>query len=206
MKWVEVTMLGTGSAVPTETRWPSSVLVRDWRGAAILLDAGEAAQIRVRGAGVAPERIDVIAITHDHGDHVNGLPGLLQSMQVGGRRRPLTIVAPRSLSELLDYLLEGALSFEVNVREASGHGSLELSGGSGVTRLSWFKTCHTEDSVGYRIAWIERPSIERRRLEELGLDPGPWVSRLLERGEAIVGGRRVRLEEVSSPGGSLSLA
>jgi ribonuclease Z len=206
-KWVEVVLLGTGSAVPTETRWPPSILVRDWRGVAVLLDAGEAAQVRVRQAGVAPERIDAIAITHDHGDHVNGLPGLLQSMQVGGRRRPLTIIAPGSLSDLLDYLVEDWLSFKVTVRKAGDRGSMELRRGGGrVLSVSWFKTCHTEDSVGYKLVWAERPSIERGRLEELGLEPGPWVSDLIERGEASVGGVRVRLEDVSQPGGRLSLA
>ena len=206
-KWVEVIMLGTGSAVPTETRWPSSILVRDWNGFNVLLDAGEATQIRLRRAGIAPERVDLIAITHDHGDHVNGLPGLLQSMQVGGRKRPLTIVAPPSLSEFLEYLVGDALSFEVRIVNAKRGSMMDVAGGGwGVVRLSWFKTCHTEDSVGYKVSWSERPSISKQKLEKLGLKPGPWLSGLIEKGETIVGSIKVRLEDVSEPGATLSIA
>ncbi|MFN4046742.1 MAG: MBL fold metallo-hydrolase, partial [Acidilobaceae archaeon] len=95
---VEIVMLGTGATIPTRERLTPSILVRDWLGNRILLDAGEGAQLRLSQAGSSPSSIDLIAISHEHGDHVNGLPGLLQSMYIGGRRAPLTLIAPGSIA------------------------------------------------------------------------------------------------------------
>ncbi|MEM2421364.1 MAG: TAXI family TRAP transporter solute-binding subunit, partial [Acidilobaceae archaeon] len=101
---VEVIMLGTGATVPTSERLLPAILVRDTAGNRILLDTGEGAQVRLSQAGVSPTSIDLIAITHEHGDHVNGLPGLLQSMYINGRRKPLRIIAPTNISRVA-YLI-----------------------------------------------------------------------------------------------------
>ena len=207
---VEVLVLGSGGAVPRARRQPS-ILLRDWMGNYILLDAGEGVQMWLMNAGVSPSRIDVVAVTHPHGDHVNGLAGLLMTMSLEGRRRPLTIVSTRETLEFVMETLEATearLGFKVDTVEARGrsYAQLKASGGDKVV-LSWYPTCHTIESVGFRIDWILRPRIDPGRLSALGLKPGPWLSQLVTRGEALVEGRRVRLGDIAStPPASLSIA
>jgi ribonuclease Z len=195
----EITFLGTGATLPTTERFLPSILVRDRMGDVILLDVGEGAQFRLAQLNVSPSSIDVIAITHEHGDHVNGLPGLLQSMYVSGRSRKLTIVAPASVAQFISEVLAGEdrLGFKVDVVIARGRGSLEVGRSSGDTlTLAWFPVCHTVEAYGYTLEWRLRPRVSLERVEALGLKPGPWIRDLIERGEVRVGDVRVKLEDV----------
>jgi len=196
----EVSLLGTGATIPTPERFLPAILVRDRMGGTILLDSGEGAQLRLAQLGVSPASIDVIAITHEHGDHVNGLPGLLQSMYVGGRSRGLTIIAPSSIAWFVSEALEAKedrLGFKVDVIVARGRGSLEVRRASGdILTLRWFPVCHTVEAYGYTLEWRLRPRISLERFEALNIKPGPWLRDLLERGEATVEGVKVKLEDV----------
>ncbi len=205
---IDVVILGSSGGVPTESRMLPAVAVRDWMGHVVLLDAGEGVQLRLRQAGISLADIDVVALTHSHGDHVNGLPGLLQSMHMAGRSRPLIIVADRHTARFAREALEvegDLLRFNVNLVEASGSGHIEF-GGSGGDRLilEWFPVCHTVEAYGFRLSWRLRPRLDPERLAKLGLR-GPLVSELLRRGELRLPHGRVRLEDVGRPGGSWSL-
>jgi len=200
----EVVFLGTGATIPTSERFLPSILVRDRMGNAILLDSGEGTQFRLAQLGVSPSSIDLVAITHEHGDHVNGLPGLLQSMYVGGRSRELLLVAPASVASFVENVLEtrgGRLGFRVDVIIVKGRGSFEVrSSSNDILTLNWFPVCHTVEAYGYALEWKLRPRISFEKLESLGLKPGPWVRDLLRKGEVEVGGMRVKLEDVASDG------
>ncbi|MCX8195889.1 MAG: MBL fold metallo-hydrolase [Acidilobaceae archaeon] len=196
---VELLALGTGATLPTPERFLPSFFLRDSRGTGVLLDAGEGVQVRMAQAELSPTSVDVIAITHEHGDHVNGLPGLLQSMQVNRREQRLVIVAPGSVAEAL----EGAeLGFTLHVVRASGRGEIEVweHGGDRLT-LRWFPVCHTVEAYGFSLQWSFRPRVDLGKLSSLGLKPGAWVKRLLEEGRASVEGVEVRLEDVAERGG-----
>ncbi len=161
---VSIVFLGTGGAVPSKERLTSSILVFDWNGHTLLLDAGEGAQLRLMEAGYSPSDIDTILLTHSHGDHVNGVAGLLQSMSVQKRRRPLTILAPPSTASFIRETLEASverLGFDVVIQEASPRGgSIQLyeRGGDSLWTL-WFPACHTSESIGFRLEWRLRPRI-----------------------------------------------
>ena len=201
---VDIVVLGSGGAVP-RARMQPAILVRDWMGNTILLDAGEAVQTSLFRVGVSPSSLDLIAITHPHGDHVNGLAGLLMTMSLEGRRRPLTIVSTRDVLEFAGEVLEATrsrLGFEVKPMEAAGEGSLVIAsrGGDRLT-LSWAPACHTVEAVGFRLTWSLRPRLDRTAFTRLGLRPGPWVAELLKSGSARVSGREVTLEDLGAIGG-----
>ncbi len=209
-KLVELVVLGSGGAVPSRERLTPSILVRDWLGNRLLLDAGEAAQLRLAEAGSSPTQLDAILLTHEHGDHVNGLAGLLMTMNLQGRERPLVLAgAPAALEFALEVLeaTRERLGFEVVARPMRPGDELVLyeSGGDRLVARA-FRACHTVDALGFRLDWVLRPRLRREALEALGARPGPWVRELLERGEAVVAGRRVSLGDVAEPGGSLSIA
>ncbi len=199
---VEVVFLGTSGGVPTHARGLPSVLVRDWNGLSILLDAGEGVQLALARMGVAVTRIDVIAITHAHGDHINGLPGLLQSMYMYERSKPLLVFGPRSVMHFLRDLLEVErydFSFEIVGVQVEGRGGHLLwdRGGDRVT-ISWAPACHSVESYAYRIEWRLRPRLDPEAVKALlGSNPR-LVGEVLERGETrLPNGRVVRLSDIA---------
>jgi ribonuclease Z len=103
-KAFEVTVLGTSSATPTKYRHPSAHYVR-LEGSYLLFDCGEGAQRQLSRYGLRTQRISHIFITHLHGDHYFGLPGLITSMALFGRTEPLIIVGPPSLKSIIYVLL-----------------------------------------------------------------------------------------------------
>src|SRR5688500_4861636 len=91
--------LGTSAGRPTTERNVSSTaLVLD--GDILLFDCGEGKQLRIMAAGLKPSRVRAICISHLHGDHVNGLPGLIGTESLNGRTAPLTVLGPPELGEL----------------------------------------------------------------------------------------------------------
>lgn len=101
----EVTILGSGAAVPTSRRNPTSqyVVCNDRH---ILIDCGEGTQMQIRKYGIKLQRINHILISHLHGDHYFGLVGLLSTMHLMGRDKGVTIYGPVELEAIVKQQLE----------------------------------------------------------------------------------------------------
>jgi len=111
----ELTILGSGSATPTPERYPSAqfLVFGDHH---ILIDCGEGAQVQMMRYGVKMFRLDLVFISHLHPDHFLGLPGLISSLSLKGRKEPLDIYSPRGLQEILEVQFlfgEVHLSYEL---------------------------------------------------------------------------------------------
>lgn len=101
----EVTILGSGAASPTEKRGNSAQLVNIHE-QLNLIDCGEGTQLQMRRFGMKFQRISNIFISHLHGDHYLGLMGLMSSMHLLGRVKPLKIFGPKHLKELITLNLK----------------------------------------------------------------------------------------------------
>jgi ribonuclease Z len=111
----EVTILGTGSAAPTKYRNPSGQLVR-MEGEYFLIDCGEGTQHQIVRLGLRMHKIKYVLISHLHGDHFYGLPGLLTTMSLFGRTEKLIIVGPEPLKNVLETIFaasEGRITYEI---------------------------------------------------------------------------------------------
>src|SRR6059036_4384336 len=109
---IDVIFLGTGGSLPTKERGlPSVALRRD--GEIILFDCGEGTQRQMMHAGLGFNRPTVILISHLHGDHILGLPGLLQTMSSLARDKPLDLYGPEGISSYLASLRR-TLGFAAN--------------------------------------------------------------------------------------------
>jgi ribonuclease Z len=112
----EVTILGSGAAIPTSRRNPTSQFVA-CNDRYILIDCGEGTQMQIRKFGVRFQRIRHILISHLHGDHFFGLVGLISSMHLLGRDKGLTIYGPEGLEKIIRTQLEygdAKLDFEIS--------------------------------------------------------------------------------------------
>ncbi|GAA0278685.1 ribonuclease Z [Halobacterium noricense] len=193
---LQATFLGTSGAVPTTERNPSSVFVRR-EGDAFLFDAGEATQRQMMRYGTGFDVSDVF-VTHAHGDHVFGLPGLVQTWDFNDREDPLTIHVPRGLRdqiEALVFAVGGDVGFPVRISEVSA-GETVLDRPEYEVRA--FDTAHRTTSVGYALVEDDRKGrFDREKAEELGVPVGPKFSKLHE-GDAVEldDGTVVRPEQV----------
>lgn len=191
---LHLVFLGTSGAVPTIERGSAAVLLIRG-GERILIDCGEGTQRQLmRSAGLA--RIGIILITHLHGDHFLGLPGLLKTLSLQGREEPLLLFGPDGLYELLRETerLVGRPRFPFLVEEARPGTVLE-------TAEYWLKATPTDHGLP-GLAWCleekERPGLfHPDKAVELGVTPGPDFGRL-QRGEMVVtlSGREVSPHEV----------
>lgn len=194
---MDVVFLGTSAAVPSKSRSTSCIAVREGPDV-LLLDCGEGAQRRIMASSVSFMRIGAVLVTHLHGDHLFGLPGLIQTMGLSGRTRPLRVCGPPGISRFLDAVAcvtdgDGAEPpYPVEVAELGGGESFEVDG----FRVECFRTDHGVASVGYVVREPDRPGrLDRGKALALGIRDGPDMARL-KRGEAVGG---VRPEDVVGP-------
>lgn len=118
---VNLLMLGTGGNVPSYNRFCSCLFI-NYKGKKILIDCGEGSQIAMKRYGCGFKNIDLILITHLHGDHINGMLGLLATMGNSEKRNPLTIVGPVGIKNAIKAMMvlwEG-LPFDLQVVENPG--------------------------------------------------------------------------------------
>ena len=180
---LRVTFLGTAGAVPTTERNPSGIFVAR-EGEELLFDAGEGTQRQMMRFGTGFS-VSHLFVTHLHGDHVLGIPGLLQTMDFNDREEPLSIHTPHGTRRQLKGLvnvLGGRPSFPVRISEV-GDGDVAYRGEAYEVRA--FATDHDARSVGYALLEDDRKGrFDRDRAEELGVPVGPKFSRLHE-GESV---------------------
>jgi ribonuclease Z len=200
----DIVFLGTGAMKPTPQRFTASLMLR-YRGEVFMFDAGEGIQVRVQQGGFSPMKIDNIFITHFHGDHFYGLPGMVFTMAKSHRERPLNIYGPRGAARFVDQLLSvgyGHVPFPLEVSE--------LAPGTGVKgegyEIGAFETDHGPPSLGYLFREADRMNVDAAKMKELGLKPDPQF-RLLKQGQQVeVQGHVLKPEDwlVQVPGGSLA--
>ena len=174
---LRVTFLGTGGAVPTTQRNTSSVLCRR-EGDRLLFDCGEGTQRQMMRFGTG-FGVSQVFVTHLHGDHTLGLPGLLQTMDFNDRKSSLTVHTPKGTAAELRELIDAAAghpSFPLHVREV-GDGDVALD--RPAYEVRGFRTDHDTRSIGYALVEDERKGrFDRERAEELGVPVGPKFQRL----------------------------
>ncbi len=197
---LQLVFLGTGSGKPMPNRNVSSMaLFRE--GKLFLFDCGEATQIQLTRSDLRPGALEAIFLTHFHGDHVNGLPGLIGSLTLNQRSAPLHIVGPRGLKRWFKCLHDLHIlrpGFPVRLHEVTQAG--------GVLEEHDFHFVahpleHRVDVWGYALVEDERPGrFDVERARQLDIPSGPLYGQL-QRGEPVVldDGRTVEPSQVLGP-------
>jgi ribonuclease Z len=200
----ELIVLGTASQAPTAARNHNGYVLR-WDTETILFDPGEGTQRQFIHAGVSSASVTRYCITHFHGDHCLGLPGMILRMSLDQVDRPVPIHYPASGQEYFERLRHATLSTEqLDVRPDPIHADGVVFSDDVLT-LRCAHLDHTVPALGWRIDEPDGRRMLPDRLREAGIE-GPDVGRILDEGRLRVGGRTITLEEVSEhrPGQSFA--
>ncbi len=198
---MRLVLLGTSAGVPTRERGLSAAALQ-LGGRAWLVDCGEGTQRQMLRTGLRPTRIDRILITHLHGDHCWGLPGLLASIGMHGRSDPIEVAGPEGLREWLETTLRISatrLPYRLELKELGARGGT-LADRDGIRVEAW-PLRHRVSSF----AWVvrepsRRGSLDVARAVRLGVPKGPLLGRLAEEKAVVLDeGRRVEPDEVLGP-------
>ena len=160
-----VTVLGSGSALPTGSRHCSGQVV-NINGFRFLLDCGEATQTQIRVYHQRLQSIGHIFLTHLHGDHFFGLPGLVSSMHLCGRSEPLDIYAPAGIKIAMETLLAAAgshIDYEMRYHELDFAEGCQLLFENNRCRIAAFPLVHSVPTYGYVIDEVPRGANPPRR-------------------------------------------
>lgn len=194
---MEVTFLGTSSAVHSKDRNHPSIALKAF-GDAFLFDCGEGTQRQLLFTNVSPMKISKVFITHFHGDHILGLPGLLQSMSLNGRESKLTVYGPRGLNKLKDAIYSlGYCAIEYPVEFIEIDTGIIEETDEYVIRAQSVR--HNVPSLAYSIEEKKKPRFLREKAIELGVPVGPAFGKLHNGEEIEIDGRTIKPEQVLGP-------
>lgn len=186
---MHLTFLGTGAGAPSLQRNVTSIaFTRSIRGETWLFDCGEATQHQFMRSALKPGRLDKIFITHLHGDHIFGLPGLLTSRSMAGLSEPFTVYGPKGIKTFIETALSLSGSFTTYPLEI-----VEIEAGlvldDGEFRVTAWPLNHVIECYGYRIEQYDKPGfLDAPRLKAEGVPRGPWYQQLKQ-------GKKITLED-----------
>ena len=197
-----ITLLGTAATMPLPDR-ALTAAVAECGGHSLLFDCGEGTQTAARRAGVNLMKMDAVCLTHYHGDHIFGLPGLLQTLGCQGRTRPLALYGPKGLGEVWAALrvLTGPLPYPVYAEVLDAPAALceKFGGWPQGAKLTPVPTRHRVVSQGYRLDLPRAGRFSPEQARALGVPVKQWKT--LQHGESITldGGRVIQPEAVLGP-------
>lgn len=196
----ELVILGTSSMLPTRYRNHNGYLLL-WDGQGLLFDPGEGTQRQMVMAGVRSHQIHRICVTHFHGDHCLGLPGVLQRASVDVVPHELFVHYPASGQRYFDRLRHASIYVDqahvTPVPHRTGAQPVEI--GRGPSWTLWGAALdHRTEATGYRLqedeGWVVDPALAAAA----GVR-GPDIGRVLREGEIEVEGRRIHREMLARP-------
>lgn len=200
---LEIVFVGTGAAIPTMKRSLASVWMKysSEQSEALLFDCGEGAQLRLMNARLGFMKIDHIFISHWHADHWSGLLGLLQTMNLEGRRKPLHVYGPEA-DRFVDAILElgyWAPRYQVIAHEVPFEGD-EMTTVYQSKDFAILSTParHSVPAVVYCFKENDKVNVDLEKAKRFGLGQGRLVGQLKAKGSVVVKGKRVKLDQVAS--------
>lgn len=191
---LDLTLLGSGGGMPMPNRHLSSMII-GYEGRKILIDCGEGTQVAMRKVRSGFRAIDIICISHYHGDHIFGLPGLLSTIGNSDRKKPITIIGPVGLKKIMEGLLvsHAYLPYKINLIEAAKR-DIGFRMSSGILQeniedekneiiFSTLKLNHSSPCLGYSLYLPRNPKFYPEKAIDSGIPKQMWSK--LQNGEEV---------------------
>ncbi len=175
---IDICLLGCGGSMPISSRFLSAVLIR-YNGKMCLIDCGENTQVALKLLGWGLKHIDVICLTHYHGDHLFGLPGLLSTISNSERTEPVTIIGPKGLSSIITGIRSILPYLPYELKLCENPSSLEFNN----MTISTLSLNHTSPCLGYGFEIKRSPRFDVLKAESNNVPKKIW--NLLQKGGSV---------------------
>jgi ribonuclease Z len=170
-----VSFLGTGNAVPTKRRNHTAILI-EYKDENILVDCGEGAQRQFAYAGKNPHKLTKILITHWHGDHILGLPGLIQTLALSGYQKVLHLYGPKGTTSWFERLKPFCGTTNINIQIH------EIDEGIFFDKKEFYlqarRMDHGTPCLGYSVVIPDKLRLDSKKLKKLKLPNSPLIGEL----------------------------
>jgi ribonuclease Z len=195
---MKIVFLGTASSFPTRDRSHTSILLR-YSSEAILFDCGEGAQRQLRIAGESPMKITKIFLTHWHGDHVLGLPGLLESMAMNGRKDLLEVFGPGGTKDSIHHLFQALHirpNFKLSIHEVDTRKS-HIAINTKEYEVSAIFVKHKVPCLAYSFKEKNKYRINKEWVKKEKVQGLPALTKLQEGKDVTIKGKKVLAKDVT---------
>lgn len=191
---IPIIFLGTGQAIPTAKRNHSSILI-EYKDETILIDCGEGTQRQFRKANSNPCKITKILITHWHGDHILGIPGLLQTLALNGYNRTLEIYGPRGTSRFFNmimnmFVFKGKINYKIQEIDRG------LVFENSDFKIEASQMTHGTPCLAYSFIEKEKIRIDKAKLNKLKIK-GKIISELARGKDIVWNNKKVKAKDLT---------
>ncbi|MBI4360603.1 ribonuclease Z [Candidatus Micrarchaeota archaeon] len=193
---IRLVCLGTSASTPTSRHVPSHFAVKF--GGVFLLDCAEGCQRQMMKFGVPYGSLSGVFLTHLHADHVLGLPGVIQTLNLADRKAVLPIFGPAGTRDFVETLLDLPslrAKFPVTVTEMP-HTQTASCLKTTLFEVRSFPVQHSSKAVGYVMEEAEKTKFHEDQAKSKGIQ-GRLFTQIQEMGELTVKGKKIRLEDVT---------
>jgi ribonuclease Z len=191
---MRIIFLGTAGSTPTKFRGLPSIAI-EREGELLLFDCGEGTQRQMMQFSVNISKITAIFLTHTHGDHTLGVAGLVRTLALNRRTRPLDIFIPAGGEKQINELIHfdnAVMNYKINVKPVR-QGEIYRGKGFAITA---FRLLHTTKTYGFVLKEDDKIKFLKQKAAKLGIK-GKAFATLLKSGQLKVGKRTIKLKEVS---------
>ena len=192
---MQITFLGTSSMVPTKERNQIAVFL-SYGSEGILLDCGEGTQRQFKIAGISLTKVTKILLSHWHGDHVLGLPGLIQTLSSMDYNGKLEIYGPIGTKKRMEKMFE-AFVFDKRINLAVKEVKSGIFFENDEFELEAYPLEHGIEIVGYRFIEKDKRKIDMKKARKLGIPEGPLLGKLQQGKSIELNGKKISPDEVT---------
>ena len=191
----DLTILGCSSQQPTRMRNHGAYLVR-WNDEGLLFDPGEGTQRQFKIAGLSLTKVTKILISHWHGDHVLGLPGLMQTLSSTNYTGTLEIYGPLGTKKRMEKMFE-AFVFDKRISFIVKEVKSGIFFENNDFQLESYNLEHGIETLGFRFAEKDKRKVDMKKVKKFGIPAGPLLGKLQQGKEIEHNGQKIKPDDVS---------
>jgi len=192
---MKITFLGTGAMLPTKERNPNAIFI-SYNTEGILVDCAEGTQKQLRLAGISPAKVTKLLITHWHGDHVLGIPGLIQSLGASNYSKKLEIYGPNGSKDFFKNMMSG-LVFRARIN----YEVREINEGKFFENIDFYlesnKVKHSIDCLSYSLIEKDKLKINIDYTKKFGLVQHPLLGELQRGKDIVYNGKKITVKKAT---------
>ena len=192
---MQITFLGTSSMVPTKERNQIAVFL-SYGPEGILFDCGEGTQRQFKIAGISLSKVTKILLSHWHGDHVLGLPGLMQTLSSSDYSSTLEIYGPAGTKKRMEKMFE-AFVFDKKLDFAVAEVKTGKFFENKDYELEAYQLEHGIETLGYRFVEKDRRKVDMKKAKKFGIPEGPLIGKLQQGIEITHDGKKIKPDDVT---------